>query len=301
MGGRLGDGRLTNGWTGLVVTGLPEQSSRQFSSYPYQTREAVGDFVPKVLAELTAEDAIAPCREARDRSGSRDSSGWPVDLPCTEPYPPLRTISCGVTRDTCYVIYHHEVMMKTLISAWSRVQTSLFAPDHALRVAVCRTTRKSAPSCGRSSGKTADRKVVRVFPRIGLPTYPRVPNRPVPTLYRNGAVFGSETVANFRISTASTNFSGLGASLTLPSVRADPVSSSRKSGFVAPSGGRSHVEARFLRASRPRPQRVRQASLPKRPATQTDQMRSPYEGRSPSTRDPQASQLWILTPRSGTQ
>ena len=123
------------------------------------------DTVPLALAELSKEDAIATVREALDSVGLLDNSGWPADRPCFGPCPPSRTISCGITTDTCYVISHHQLMIEPLISPWSGVQLSPLAPDHALLAAACPPTRKSAPSCDRSASKTAARPERRVFPR----------------------------------------------------------------------------------------------------------------------------------------
>ena len=123
-----------------------------------------------------AQDAIATVRESQDSVGLLDNSGWPADRPCIGPCPPSRTISCGITSDTCYVISHHELMVEPLISPWSGVQLSPLAPDHALLAATCPATRKSAPSRGRSVCKTAARPERRVFPRGCRPD--RVSGRP---------------------------------------------------------------------------------------------------------------------------
>ena len=134
------------------------------------------DTVPLALAELSKEDAIATVREALDSVGLLDNSGWPADRPCFGPCPPSRTISCGITTDTCYVISHHELMVEPLISPWSGVQLSPLAPDHALLAGACPATQKFAPSCGRSVCKTAARPERRVFPRGCRPD--RVSGRP---------------------------------------------------------------------------------------------------------------------------
>ena len=136
------------------------------------------DTVPLALAELSAEDAIATVREALDRL---DSSGWPADRPCLGLCPPSRTISYGITTDTCYVISHHELMVEPLISPWSGVQISPLAPDHALMAPACPAAQKYAQSCGRSASQTAARPERRVFPP-GASSRPslRAPHPPVP-------------------------------------------------------------------------------------------------------------------------
>ena len=100
------------------------------------------DTVPLALAELSAEDAIATVREALDSVGLLDNSGWPANRPCVGPCRQLRTISCSISRDACYVISHHQLMIETLISPWSGVQLSPLAPDHALLAAASPATRK---------------------------------------------------------------------------------------------------------------------------------------------------------------
>ena len=137
--------------------------SRQSSSWRHQAREADGNFVPNLLAELTAKDAIATYREALDRRGCGDSWGWLVYCTCSEHRPGSGTISYWIFRYSGYVIPQYYWAMETLISPWSGVQLSPLAPDHALLAAACPATRKSAPSRGRSVCKTAARPERRVF------------------------------------------------------------------------------------------------------------------------------------------